>query len=604
MFDLDDLLAKASAASQGPWVSGTTKFTPESGGIQIGQDVWAVAPASDLMIMHALTGFAGRDGDKQSAADAAFIAAANPTVVTALVNKIRRLDKDLGDVLANNSCTLGIGDGPEKLFVHGNHESIKAAQSLILQAEKDRAELAVTDKLLADRNRVMAAIPGCTAHGDDCIPHAIEWIETAKAAIAEIESLKNQEPVLEIAVDGLIFNKTYKAGTKLYASPVPEQQEPCGYMCEEAGITTVFNAKKCVGEMSSYTPVYKRPVPAQQLTIPNEMQYSDNSHEYVDGWNDCIEFFCHYNNIQRSQPSSNGQAPAQQSQAKLIGHWRRDTRYPSVDWLPGILRDSFEEGAPVYVGAVPDQQAPFCWVWIHDNGKPGAGLFDSEQAATSAWSCLSKGRAIPLYAGQVPAQQSATKRGIDLMSDDDIWHVAVLVARLSNGSLYNISQCDLVTEVRASFEDPDTAYSMLFSTPKPSATQMQWREIGEGDWTPTGDAGWFAYCEKSPEHDTRLVEYGAPPSGVVFLPQNADQAAGMLMLAHAWLKKHAPERLKPDVVEPSGWKLVPVEPTAEQINAHKNPWVGINPMYPANEDELIKVKYGAMLSAAPSYQEP
>jgi hypothetical protein len=76
------------------------------------------------------------------------------------------------------------------------------------------------------------------------------------------------------------------------------------------------------------------------------------------------------------------------------------------------------------------------------------------------------------YASPVPAPQAVTVRGIDLMSDDDIWHVAGIVRRLCNGSLYDVSQSDLVLEVRASFEDPDTAYAMLFPEPKePTCTE-------------------------------------------------------------------------------------------------------------------------------------
>ena len=41
-------------------------------------------------------------------------------------------------------------------------------------------KLEVTDKLLAERQRVLDAIPECKVHGS-CIPHAIEWIEEMKA---------------------------------------------------------------------------------------------------------------------------------------------------------------------------------------------------------------------------------------------------------------------------------------------------------------------------------------------------------------------------------------------------------------------------------------
>ena len=57
---------------------------------------------------------------------------------------------------------------------HGGHSCVQQL----------REELDVTDKLLADRERVLRAIPGCPEHGEGCVPHALEWIERAKAALA------------------------------------------------------------------------------------------------------------------------------------------------------------------------------------------------------------------------------------------------------------------------------------------------------------------------------------------------------------------------------------------------------------------------------------
>ena len=62
--------------------------------------------------------------------------------------------------------------GKEKGSVSGD----MALQSLIA-IEK---ELETTDKLLADRQKIMEAIPACVAHGGQCVPHAIEWIEQVK----------------------------------------------------------------------------------------------------------------------------------------------------------------------------------------------------------------------------------------------------------------------------------------------------------------------------------------------------------------------------------------------------------------------------------------
>ena len=51
-------------------------------------------------------------------------------------------------------------------------------------AEKLREELDITDKLLAERELVLRAIPECPEHGAGCVPYALEWIERAKAALA------------------------------------------------------------------------------------------------------------------------------------------------------------------------------------------------------------------------------------------------------------------------------------------------------------------------------------------------------------------------------------------------------------------------------------
>lgn len=40
-------------------------------------------------------------------------------------------------------------------------------------------DLAVTNKILEEVQRVLDAIPECEIHGK-CVPHAIEWIEKAK----------------------------------------------------------------------------------------------------------------------------------------------------------------------------------------------------------------------------------------------------------------------------------------------------------------------------------------------------------------------------------------------------------------------------------------
>ena len=58
--------------------------------------------------------------------------------------------------------------------------------------------LDVTDKLLAERNRVVDVIPECPVHGPQCVPHAVEWVEKAQA---ELKRLRRLEAAVAL-VDG------------------------------------------------------------------------------------------------------------------------------------------------------------------------------------------------------------------------------------------------------------------------------------------------------------------------------------------------------------------------------------------------------------------
>ncbi len=44
-------------------------------------------------------------------------------------------------------------------------------------------EIRVSDKILKSWCEVLEAIPPCPAHGSLCVPHALEWIAAAKAAM-------------------------------------------------------------------------------------------------------------------------------------------------------------------------------------------------------------------------------------------------------------------------------------------------------------------------------------------------------------------------------------------------------------------------------------
>lgn len=48
--------------------------------------------------------------------------------------------------------------------------------ALLSVAQKLRDEIDVSDALLNHRNELLREIPECEAHGDQCVPHAKEWI--------------------------------------------------------------------------------------------------------------------------------------------------------------------------------------------------------------------------------------------------------------------------------------------------------------------------------------------------------------------------------------------------------------------------------------------
>ena len=65
--------------------------------------------------------------------------------------------------------------------------------------------LKVTDSILNERKRLLDAIPECPLHGG-CVPHALEWIEKAKAVMSE----QQPEPKKPDKMDALIGFLTAK----------------------------------------------------------------------------------------------------------------------------------------------------------------------------------------------------------------------------------------------------------------------------------------------------------------------------------------------------------------------------------------------------------
>lgn len=77
---------------------------------------------------------------------------------------------------AKPEATIGVGDGPGQLFVHGSHEAVKRVQAVILEAEQLRAEVArlspTEDEIRYTADQDWTGLDGMTAywlidrHGD------------------------------------------------------------------------------------------------------------------------------------------------------------------------------------------------------------------------------------------------------------------------------------------------------------------------------------------------------------------------------------------------------------------------------------------------------
>ncbi|MEW6115633.1 MAG: hypothetical protein AB1553_01875 [Nitrospirota bacterium] len=55
---------------------------------------------------------------------------------------------------------------------------------LLDELQKAQEEIKISDKLLAERNRVLEAIPECPIHGKQCIPHAMDWIQRKRGKVS------------------------------------------------------------------------------------------------------------------------------------------------------------------------------------------------------------------------------------------------------------------------------------------------------------------------------------------------------------------------------------------------------------------------------------
>ena len=191
MIDINSLRRLAQAATKGPWVSqgryiGTPRHMSYIGEVRDQCGNWS-------------------DTEK-SRSDAAYIAAANPTTINELLNRIEAAESD----------------AVEQARLNGMGASREAALMAKLEAaEKDRDALRAENEALATNLRGKHSITGATyAH----------LIAERDALRAKIEAMEKQEPVAEVRVRPLRGNESapqvdVKWVTKptpgfLYAAPV------------------------------------------------------------------------------------------------------------------------------------------------------------------------------------------------------------------------------------------------------------------------------------------------------------------------------------------------------------------------------------------------
>lgn len=98
------------------------------------------------------------------------------------------------------------------------------------------AELEVTDKIIAERNRLLAAIPACPVHGQ-CVPNAIEWVEKA---MLMMRALKDENEVARMRIKelDLLFGRYILA---MRAAVIEENAEK--------GMEWIYNSLAGPGEL-------------------------------------------------------------------------------------------------------------------------------------------------------------------------------------------------------------------------------------------------------------------------------------------------------------------------------------------------------------------
>lgn len=105
-------------------------------------------------------------------------------------------------------CAWNGGAGGEFIIV-GNRTQLEALVAKITEVQSNRInamqeELSIDEKLLLERDVLLAVIPPCPDHGAGCVPFAVEWVGRMKETPTDAmwcESFNRR-----VAVEQLMFD--------------------------------------------------------------------------------------------------------------------------------------------------------------------------------------------------------------------------------------------------------------------------------------------------------------------------------------------------------------------------------------------------------------
>ena len=103
---------------------------------------------------------------------------------------------------ANKHLKIGevIRAGWHKKYTQ-QYNQIEKLKAELDQARREladaRMEIKADDLIIAERERLLSAIPECPQHGSSCVPHAIEWVNDRLSIASELERVRAERDALQ-----------------------------------------------------------------------------------------------------------------------------------------------------------------------------------------------------------------------------------------------------------------------------------------------------------------------------------------------------------------------------------------------------------------------